>query len=779
MPNWKLLQEVVTINLTSFLKLGKPFREEKYNVSVHNANMDIIDTSIKKLQDADAGFVQNETYQSHVHNTDNPHKVSKEDIGLSSLVNIRQMNGTPGIVKTGDVPVFDGNGYNLKDSGYKIEKSVPADAVFTDTVYQHPNTHSADMIVENENRMFVTAAEKAKIEKGLSGAETDPTVPAWAKQASKPAYTAAEVGADSSGSASDALVEAKAYTDEKIADIDMSPYATNTALNSAMANKVDKTEGKQLSSEDYTLAEKNKLGAIQAGAQVNSITGIKGSSETSYRTGQVNITKANIGLENAENKSSAAIRSELTMSNVTDALGYTPEMEGAYENATAYTDTKFTELSGVSSETLENINKLAAEIENNQDLIDILTNSVTSKANQAELDTHVNNNTIHVTAADKANLSTALTHSGSTHARTDATNTESSSTNGNIKINGTETKVYTHPAGTNPHGTTKSDVGLGNVPNVTTNDQTPTYTEAPALTKLASGEKLSVAFGKISKAVSSFLSHLSLTASSSQLGHVKPDGNTIIAGSDGTLSTQYIKVINIPANADLNDYHEPGFYHCAKNTTVATLKNCPTTNAFSMIINNNTDFHPDIENSRGALQEITEFISAGKKYFRNYYNEHGWYGWKRIYTTADPPPITNNLLANVAGTALDAVQGKVLNDKINALGRQGINIFEGIVEDWHGTNYLTIILSDKEKQMAETSGLTILFTFGGGNQAIGATNGNIFSSCYVNTLGIWNVGMPIIEGKLAFFRLVDSTLYVWCNAIPTYPLRKITLIKNM
>lgn len=60
----------------------------------------------------------------------------------------------------------------------------------------------------------------------------------------------------------------------------------------------------------------------------------------------------------------------------------------------------------------------------------------------------------------------AYDHSQSIHARTDATKTEASSTNGNIKINGTETKVYTHPgSGTNPHGTTKSDVGLGNVGN--------------------------------------------------------------------------------------------------------------------------------------------------------------------------------------------------------------------------------------------------------------------------------------------------------------------------
>ena len=61
---------------------------------------------------------------------------------------------------------------------------------------------------------------------------------------------------------------------------------------------------------------------------------------------------------------------------------------------------------------------------------------------------------------------TAYDHSQAAHARTDATKTEKSATNGNIKINGAETIVYTHPgSGTNPHGTTKSDIGLSNVGN--------------------------------------------------------------------------------------------------------------------------------------------------------------------------------------------------------------------------------------------------------------------------------------------------------------------------
>ena len=45
----------------------------------------------------------------------------------------------------------------------------------------------------------------------------------------------------------------------------------------------------------------------------------------------------------------------------------------------------------------------------------------------------------------------------------------------------------------------KGDVGLSNVPNVTTNNQTPTFSEATTRANIASGEKLSVIFGKIMK----------------------------------------------------------------------------------------------------------------------------------------------------------------------------------------------------------------------------------------------------------------------------------------
>lgn len=73
-------------------------------------------------------------------------------------------------------------------------------------------------------------------------------VPAWAKAATKPTYTKAEVGLGNVDNTSDA--------NKPIST------ATQTALN----NKVDKVAGKGLSTNDYTTAEKDKLAGIEAQA---------------------------------------------------------------------------------------------------------------------------------------------------------------------------------------------------------------------------------------------------------------------------------------------------------------------------------------------------------------------------------------------------------------------------------------------------------------------------------------------------------------------------------
>lgn len=93
------------------------------------------------------------------------------------------------------------------------------------------------------------------------------------------------------------------------------------------------------------------------------------------------------------------------------------------------------------------------------------------------------------TAFDGARGLIAFNHANADHARVDATATASSDTNGYIKINGADVLVYTHPAvdgasETNPHGTTKEDVGLGKVENKTVAEILGTMTSENVTTAL-------------------------------------------------------------------------------------------------------------------------------------------------------------------------------------------------------------------------------------------------------------------------------------------------------
>lgn len=60
-------------------------------------------------------------------------------------------------------------------------------------------------------------------------------------------------------------------TDGTNIEVDFAVFATDAALNSGLATKVDKVEGKGLSTNDFTTAEKNKLAGIAAGANAYSL----------------------------------------------------------------------------------------------------------------------------------------------------------------------------------------------------------------------------------------------------------------------------------------------------------------------------------------------------------------------------------------------------------------------------------------------------------------------------------------------------------------------------
>lgn len=105
---------------------------------------------------------------------------------------------------------------------------------------------------------------------------------------------------------------------------------------------------KRVYSENVTVITAQNLNDIQdaiialesnggSGGSGGDVTGVKGSNESSYRIGNVNITKANIGLGNVDNKSASTLKAEImTSANIIDALGYTPS-SGPSGGSTEYT----------------------------------------------------------------------------------------------------------------------------------------------------------------------------------------------------------------------------------------------------------------------------------------------------------------------------------------------------------------------------------------------------------------------------------------------------------
>lgn len=98
---------------------------------------------------------------------------------------------------------------------------------------------------------------------------------------------------------------------------------------------------------------------------------------------------------------------------------------------------------------------------------------------------------------------------------------------------------------------------------------------------------------------------------------------------DGTRNIELLadpQVSEIPANANLNNYKNAGFYGCRLSATAETVSNTPTTVAFSLVVLN-------AGNESIVTQLLSEFNTpAGSKlYIRRCYN-NSWGGWHPIAT---------------------------------------------------------------------------------------------------------------------------------------------------
>lgn len=71
---------------------------------------------------------------------------------------------------------------------------------------------------------------------------------------------------------------------------------------------------------------------------------------------------------------------------------------GVYEQSTGYTDKRIADLIGAPPETLDTIEKLADALKENEDVVNAINAAIVKKANQSVLETHMNNEYIHVDA---------------------------------------------------------------------------------------------------------------------------------------------------------------------------------------------------------------------------------------------------------------------------------------------------------------------------------------------------------------------------------------------
>lgn len=205
------------------------------------------------------------------------------------------------------------------------------------------------------------------------------------------------------------------------------------------------------------------------------------------------VSKTQIGLGNVENKNSATIRGEITSANVTAALGYTP-LDAAKKGAT----------NGVAE--LDSTGKVpSAQLPS---FVDDVVEGYLSGGKFYKESAH----TTQITGESGkiyVDLTTGKTYRWSGSAFVEISQSLALGETSTTAYRGDRGKTaYDHSLKTsgNPHGVTKSDVGLGNVPNVATNDQTPTFTTANDDTALVSGEKLSISLGKIARSILSVIS---------------------------------------------------------------------------------------------------------------------------------------------------------------------------------------------------------------------------------------------------------------------------------
>lgn len=309
-----------------------------------------------------------------------------------------------------------------------------------------------------------------------------------------------------------------------------------------------------------TFEENTKLENLKSGEKLSTLMGklMKAVATVIDHIGNKsnphNVTKNQIGLGNVENTSDVDKPISTKQQQMIDAT---------YQQATGYTDKKVADLINGAPSTLDTLGEIAKAMSENQGVVEALNSAIGTKADQAELDGHMRDNSVHITdserkswngkaekngdasnmtetfsqTADLANIATGEKHSTIfgkiskaiatliTHVSTSAT----ASVAGHVKVDSALSTTSTNP----PQNKTVTAAIYARLPKEgDASDTTVSYTDASELAELSSGEKLSTAFGKLKLAVKNVISITKLL------------GTTDITGIGGGTVTGAISALN-------------------------------------------------------------------------------------------------------------------------------------------------------------------------------------------------------------------------------------------
>ena len=157
--------------------------------------------------------------------------------------------------------------------------------------------------------------------------ETDPTVPFWAKQSTKPSYTASEVGADTSGSAKTVQDNLDTHMEDLVSHLSSNEHTNFTDAVSkkhSHSNKsvLDGITSTLISDWNNAVSHSNDLSIHITTGEKDKLSNIEDNANNySLPTASSNILG---GVKTGSNITNSSGTISLTQANVIAALGYTP-----------------------------------------------------------------------------------------------------------------------------------------------------------------------------------------------------------------------------------------------------------------------------------------------------------------------------------------------------------------------------------------------------------------------------------------------------------------------